>query len=183
MIRIGVAAFDEIEAMIFEAIAGCLAAELEAEVRVAPGRWDAGPAYNEARKQYSAPALLKMLLEKSGARGEDRLLGVTRRDLYIPMLSFVYGQAQLDGRAAVISLARLEPEFYGLAANGALVAERAAKEALHETGHTLGLVHCGDASCAMALSTNLRQLDLKRAALCAACGRAARVRAAGRQGT
>lgn len=183
MIRIGVAAFDEIDAMILEAIAGCLAAELEAKVKPLPGMWDAAPAYNEARRQYSAPALLKMLLEKGGAQRDERILGVTRRDLYIPMLSFVYGQAQLGGRAAVISLARLEPEFYGLAANGALVAGRAAKEALHETGHALGLVHCGDASCAMALSTNLRQLDLKRAALCAACGRAARMRAAGRQGT
>jgi archaemetzincin len=46
---------------------------------------------------------------------------------------------------------------------------RARKEALHEAGHLFGLVHCPDTSCAMALSTGIRQLDQKQPSLCAGC--------------
>jgi archaemetzincin len=80
----------------------------------------------------------------------------------------------LGGRVAVVSLARLRQEFHGLPGNPHVLVQRALKEALHETGHTFGLVHCADGGCAMSLSTNIRQIDLKRAAFCAAC--AARLR-------
>jgi archaemetzincin len=96
-------------------------------------------------------------------------LAVTERDLFVPVLTFVFGQAQLGGRVAVISLARLRQEFYGLAINREVFAERAAKEALHETGHMFGLVHCADRACAMSLATNVRQIDTKQAAFCAPC--------------
>ena len=96
-----------------------------------------------------------------------KLLAITERDLFIPVLTFVYGHAQLGGRVAAISLARLRQEFYGLPANQPVFLERALKEALHETGHTFGLVHCADRECAMSLATNIRQIDLKRAAFCA----------------
>ena len=98
-----------------------------------------------------------------------KLLAVTGRDLFIPVLTFVFGQAQLGGRVAVVSLARLRQEFYGLAPNREILLERAVKEALHETGHTFGLVHCADRSCAMSLATNVRQIDVKQAAFCASC--------------
>jgi archaemetzincin len=101
-----------------------------------------------------------------------KLLAVTERDLFVPVLTFVFGQAQLGGRAAVVSLARLRQEFYGLEPNRECFLERAAKEALHETGHLFGLVHCADRSCAMSLATNVRQIDTKQAAFCAPCGRA-----------
>ena len=39
---------------------------------------------------------------------------MTEGDLAIPTLTFVFGQAQLDGPVAVVSLARLRQEFYGL---------------------------------------------------------------------
>jgi archaemetzincin len=81
----------------------------------------------------------------------------------------VFGQAQLNGTAAVISLARLRQEFYGMPPNPALLAARARKEALHECGHMLGLVHCADRGCVMSLATGIRALDGKGAAFCAAC--------------
>jgi archaemetzincin len=70
----------------------------------------------------------------------------------------------------VVSFARLRQEFYGLAANREIFLERACKEALHETGHMFGLVHCGERKCAMSLATTVRQIDLKEDAFCAACG-------------
>ncbi len=121
-----------------------------------------------ARAQYSAPVVLKALLDGTAGLGE-KVLGVTSEDLFIPMLSFVYGQAQLGGRGGVVSLARLKQEYYGLPGDGRLLAARARKEAVHETGHLFGLVHCEQPECAMRLSTNIRQLDLKGDALCMGC--------------
>ena len=130
-------------------------------------------AFDAARRQYSAPLVLQKLLERAPGPGR-KLLAVTCADLFIPMLSFVYGQAQLGGQVAVVSLARLKQEYYGLPENNALIAGRARKEAVHETGHLFGLVHCEQLDCAMRLSTNIRQLDLKGDALCAGCAALAR---------
>jgi archaemetzincin len=125
-------------------------------------------AWDGARGQYSAPLILRRLLDGAAA-GSDKLLAVTGHDLFIPMLSFVYGQAQLGGQVAVVSMARLRTEYYGLPPDEELLRVRAGKEALHEVGHLFGLVHCPDASCAMALSTGIRQLDRKQPSLCAGC--------------
>ena len=78
--------------------------------------------------------------------GENRLLGITDVDLFIPMLSFVLGQAQLGGPTAVVSVARLRQEFYGLPPDLPLLRARAVKEAVHEIGHTFGLTHCADST-------------------------------------
>src|SRR5271165_3435339 len=91
-------------------------------------------AHDAGRRQYGSLAVLEMLARLCPA-GAGKLLGVTERDLFVPVLTFVFGQAQLGGRAAVISLARLRQEFYGLEPNREVFAERAVKEALRETGH------------------------------------------------
>jgi archaemetzincin len=125
-------------------------------------------AFDAGRSQYASIPVLEMLLARCPPDGA-RLLAVTTRDLFIPVLTFVFGHAQLGGRAAVISLARLRQEFYGLPPDPQIFLERAAKEALHESGHMFGLVHCADRSCAMSLSTGVRQIDSKQPRFCAAC--------------
>ena len=125
-------------------------------------------AYDAGRQQYGSIEVLHMVLRLC-PEDAGKLLAVTDRDLYVPVLTFVFGQAQLGGRAAVISLARLRQEFYELAPNREVFVDRAGKEALHETGHMFGLVHCADRSCAMSLATNVRQIDGKQDAFCAAC--------------
>ena len=45
-----------------------------------------------------------------------RLLGITGLDLYIPILTFVFGEAQMGGPCAIVSYHRLAQEFYGLPA-------------------------------------------------------------------
>ncbi len=124
--------------------------------------------FDAARRQYGSAAVLEMLV-RICPPDATKLLALTGRDLFIPVLTFVYGHAQLRGRVAVISLARLRQEFYGLPPNPQVFLDRAHKEALHETGHTFGLVHCADHQCAMALATNIAQIDRKRDAYCAAC--------------
>lgn len=127
-------------------------------------------ALDARRNQYGSIAVLE-LISRLCPDDAIKLVAVTERDLFIPVLTFVFGQAQLGGRAAVISLARLRQEFYGLEPNRPILLDRAYKEALHEAGHTFGLVHCADHGCAMSLSTRVQQIDQKRAALCLACSR------------
>jgi archaemetzincin len=125
-------------------------------------------AFAPQRGQWSSVAFLEALLGRVPP-GAARLLGVTERDLFVPVLSFVYGQAQLGGRVAVVSLARLRPEFHGLPEAPAVLARRAGTEAVHELGHSFGLVHCLDRRCPMSLSIDLVDLDGKTATPCVAC--------------
>jgi archaemetzincin len=125
-------------------------------------------AFSPARGQWGSVAFLEALLGRVPP-GVSRFLGVTERDLFVPVLSFVYGQAQLGGQVAVVSLARLRPEFHGLPEAPDVLARRAATEAVHEVGHTFGLVHCLDRRCPMSLSIDLPDLDGKTETPCAAC--------------
>jgi len=100
-----------------------------------------------------------------------RVLGVTAADLYIPILTFVFGEAQLRGQCALVSLHRLRQEFYGLPADPGLLRERLLKEAVHELGHTLELTHCDDYGCVMAASHSVEWIDLKGAVPCSVCQR------------
>jgi archaemetzincin len=126
-------------------------------------------AYDAKRGQYQSIELMKAL-SRFTSQGARRVLGVTDVDLAIPMLSFLFGQAQFEGPVAIVSLCRLHQEFYGLPAQQNLLRERAVKEALHELGHTFGLVHCADRSCAMSLATHIELVDSKSEAYCARCG-------------
>jgi archaemetzincin len=126
-------------------------------------------AYDVKRGQYQSVELMK-LLSRFTTPEASRVLGVTEVDLAIPMLSFLFGQAQFEGPVAIISLCRLHQEFYGLPSQDSLLRERTVKEALHELGHTFGLVHCSDGSCAMRLATHIELVDSKSEAYCARCG-------------
>jgi archaemetzincin len=125
--------------------------------------------YDRSRDQYHSVRLMQTLSDVL-PRDAARLIGVTEVDLSIPMLSFLFGQAQMDGRIAVISACRLRQEFYGLPADGDLLRQRTVKETLHELGHTFGLTHCEDAKCVMRLATHIVLVDEKSESYCARCG-------------
>lgn len=126
-------------------------------------------AYDPKRKQYQSIEIMKMLAQIA-PRDAARVIGVTEADLAIPMLTFLFGQAQLDGPIAVISLCRLRQEFYGLPADVELLRERTVKEALHELGHTSGLTHCSERKCPMGLATHIEAVDAKTDRFCERCG-------------
>lgn len=127
-------------------------------------------AYNLKRRQYLAPDLLKNVL-KASPSDTLKILGVTKADIFIPIFTYVFGQAQLNGKAALISLHRLNPEYYGALPNQELYKTRAVKEAMHELGHTFGLIHCPEEiSCIMSFSNSINEIDKKRRFFCPACG-------------
>jgi archaemetzincin len=127
---------------------------------------DPAEAFDRRRRQYHSTRLLAKLKEVE-ARG--RVLGVADVDLFVPILTFVFGEAQLGGRAALFSARRLRQEFYGLPADERLLRERCEKEAAHELGHAHGLAHCPSYDCVMHFSNSVEQVDLKAGLFCAAC--------------
>ncbi len=123
--------------------------------------------YDPRRQQHSSTRILKWLLE-AHPRQAHKVVGITDVDLFIPILTFVYGEAQLGGTAAVVSTARLAPEN-GFRLDRASLTTRLVKECLHELGHTFGLIHCPRPTCVMARSVNLVQVDAKEPVLCRDC--------------
>jgi archaemetzincin len=119
------------------------------------------------RDQLDADALLKDL--EARAEGDAVLVGLTPLDMGIPIFTFVFGRARQGGRAAVVSLARLEPDFYGLPADAEKTAQRTVNEVLHELGHVASLRHCENAACLMRFAASVDRVDVRGSAFCQAC--------------
>jgi predicted Zn-dependent protease len=94
---------------------------------------------------------------------------VTAQDLCIPILTFVFGDAQLNGKAAIVSLFRPRGDAGGPLPPRPIFLRRLIKLSLHELGHTFGLEHCSEDSCLMGFSSNLEKLDQKDTAFCDYC--------------
>jgi len=141
---------------------------LMATVRILPALPVPPESFEARRNQYYSTRILKEML---GEVPQDalKLLGVTDKDLCIPILTYVFGEAQVGGTAAVVSLARLRQEHYGLAPNRPLLLERLRKESLHELGHTFGLVHCPLRECVMYLSNTVVDVDTRGRDFCTGC--------------
>jgi archaemetzincin len=125
-------------------------------------------AYNARRDQYNSTKILQALETRKPGTFE-LLLGIFGEDLYVPELNFVFGQADMIAKVAVIALPRLRQEFYGLEPDRELFLLRAAKEAIHEIGHMKGLGHCRDPRCVMHFSNSLEETDVKEATFCSYC--------------
>ena len=150
-----------------ENLAASLARTFHTPCRIRPQTLDIDFALDAGRGQHHSTAILQRL-ERMADPGA-RLLAVTSADLYVPVLTFVFGEAQLEGACAIVSTARLKDEFYGLPARDDLLRDRLLKEAVHEVGHTFGLRHCTDWSCVMASSHAVEVLDIKSADFCRSC--------------
>ncbi|TES91083.1 MAG: archemetzincin [Desulfobacteraceae bacterium] len=125
-------------------------------------------AYNETRCQYNSKLILKHLLRQCPS-DTLRFIGVTPVDLYVPILKFVFGLAQIEGQYSIISLHRLCPRFYDQPSNPDLLLARLEKAALHELGHTFGITHCRDRRCVMYSSTRIDDTDFKQPDFCLTC--------------
>jgi archaemetzincin len=126
-------------------------------------------AFDDVRKQHRSDVILKKVRSYAEKSRFDRVLGVADVDVFVPRLNFVFGQADCDGKAALISLWRLRPDYYGDLPNEQLFHERSVKEAVHELGHTLGLEHCSNVFCVMHFSNSIYETDVKHSLFCGRC--------------
>jgi archaemetzincin len=124
--------------------------------------------YNTDRQQY----LSIMVIEEIARMDlEGLVLGIAGEDLYAQGLNFVFGEAAPEKGITVISLARLEQEFYGGSPDPERLLERSVKEAVHEVGHLMGISHCPNPECVMRYSNTLSHTDRKSSELCQLCKR------------
>jgi len=138
------------------------------KAEVALGKSQPIPEYtfNKKRNQYHSSEILKNLTRLKQAQ---ITLAIIERDLYVPELNFVFGQADPANKICIISLIRLKQSTYGLAENKELLLNRSLKEAVHEIGHLLGLGHCSNPKCVMYFSNSLLDTDKKDYRFCNTC--------------
>lgn len=143
---------------------------LGSSCHIEPEPLDVTFSYDELRRQAWSTPVLARLAAVSRPPG-TAVVGVTGLDLFVPVFTFVFGEAQVDGPAAIVSTHRLREEFYGLPPNPPLLLQRLTKELLHELGHTQGLRHCDDWRCVMSSAHTVERIDVRQAAFCRSCAR------------
>ncbi len=137
-------------------------------VVVRTGYMDLSEFYDPARRQYNGNTILFKIDEEFASDG-SKTVAIFSVDLFIPILTYIYGQAFLNGRAGIASIHRLGNELYGLPKNEEVLFERFRKEVIHELGHTFGLIHCHSTTCVMRSSTYVEDIDQKSHQLCNKC--------------
>jgi archaemetzincin len=159
----------KVDGSLLQDLCAALPRSLPVACEILPAELDPASAYHIERQQYHSSEILRRM--QAHLRPEDwRLLGIAEVDLYIPILKYVFGEAQMGGPCALVSFHRLRQEFYGLDRDDALLSQRLLKESVHELGHTLDLHHCQDYRCAMASAHAVEWIDLREATLCDSCG-------------
>jgi len=129
-------------------------------------------AYNQWRKQYNAEVIMSMLSKVSEVKFIDKsipTLLLTGFDLYYAGLNFIFGLEDPARCCAIVSLARLKPEFYDEKPSRSLLEERIVKEVIHELGHYIGLDHCYNNKCVMSFSPSVFDVDKKQKEFCDDC--------------
>jgi archaemetzincin len=159
---------EHFEKDVLNIIADDIKREFQALVSIKESSIDLSNYYNPARRQYDDNQILKAV-ELLHPAAHYKILGLFRVDLYIPILTYIFGQAKLGGNTGIASLYRLKNELYGLDKNPNLLINRFRKVVIHEMGHMFGLVHCPNPICIMRSSTYVEDIDQKENHFCPAC--------------
>lgn len=160
--------FGYFEQSLLERIVRDVEDEFQLPVVTREGHLDLSDYYDTSRRQYNGFMLLKDI-EARFADSTAKTLGLFDVDLFIPILTYIFGQAYLNGRTGIASIYRLRNERYGIKPDEKVLLDRFRKEVIHELGHTLGLIHCHDQSCVMRSSTYVEEIDQKEHRLCTKC--------------
>lgn len=151
-----------------EQIAKAVQAEFDFTVNIREGRIELGEYYDPARRQYNGNTLIS-IVDSMTFPESNKILGLFNVDLFIPILTYIFGQAYLNGKSGIASIYRLSNERYGMPKDEQILLDRTKKEVIHELGHTFGLIHCDNPICVMRSSTYLEDVDQKRQNLCHNC--------------
>lgn len=138
------------------------------ETRVQPLLQNVDFAFDARREQFHSTAILRKLATRAPVNAH-KVLAITKVDLFIPILTYVYGEAQLGGVASIISTHRLQVEEATGSPGVVSLEDRIVKEAIHELGHTFNLRHCPEHSCSMHYCRNIADVDRKSVQLCRHC--------------
>ncbi len=154
---IGIQPVGEIKPVYLKILAGSFLGELDIRSTILAPLDQPGYAFDKRRIQYNAGTLISRL-ETMEFKGCDTVIALIDADLFIPVFSFVLGEARMGGRCALVSLFRLQEN-----------PARVAKVALHEFGHLMNLDHCHEKTCVMKFSKDLSQLDSISGIFCRYC--------------
>ena len=153
---------------LLEMVVGDVEREFSLPVKIREGHLDISEFYDPIRGQYDGNRLIHEI-DARFAFNTDKTLGLFNVDLFIPILTYIFGQAYLGGRSGIASIYRLSNERYGIKADEKIFIDRIRKEVIHELGHTFGLIHCRNSTCVMRSSTYVEDIDQKDAELCSQC--------------
>jgi archaemetzincin len=160
--------FGYFDADFLRKIAEAVKKEFPLNVNIKEGHLDLSEYYDPTRRQYNGVKLIHEI-ENACSADSSKTIGLFNVDLFIPILTYIFGQAFLNGRTGIASNYRLSNERYGIKTDNRLALERFIKEVIHELGHTFGLIHCYIPDCVMRSSTYVEDIDQKSIHLCPNC--------------
>lgn len=160
--------FANFEDDFLERIAREITKEYQFPVNIDTSHLDLSEFYDPMRRQYDGNRILK-IIDFISASQYVKKVGLFRVDLFIPILTYIFGQAALNGNSGIASLYRLRNEQYGMKKDEKLLLERFEKVIIHELGHMFGLIHCHIPTCVMRSSTYVEDIDQKNHRLCSKC--------------
>ena len=165
--RIVISPIGDFDIKFFKQIGGGVSRIFGYQTEIKPLLQDVDFALDPGRNQHHSTPILEKLASLAPSRA-IKVLAVTKVDLFIPILTYVYGEAQLGGKACIISTHRLN-EGLSPMGNQETYRRRVAKEAIHELGHTFKLSHCQDHTCIMHYCRSIKDVDRKSDQLCRYC--------------
>jgi archaemetzincin len=166
--NINLISFGHFDEGLLDMVSDYISREFDLPVKTRDGFLDLSEFYNPARRQYNGTSLLKKI-DSDFAVDSSKTMGLFNVDLFIPILTYIFGQAFLNGKAGIVSVYRFINERYGMKADNDLLVSRLRKEIIHELGHMFGLVHCTDPLCVMRSGSYVEDIDQKGYSLCLKC--------------
>lgn len=160
--------YGRFEKKFLEKLTSDIGVEFGLPVKVKDSYADLTAYFDASRRQYDANKLLGLIDSDSKSKA-IKTIGLFHIDLFIPILTFIFGQAIFNGDTGIASIYRLRNEQYGLPKNNELLYERFRKVVIHELGHTFGLKHCHVPTCVMRSTTYVEEIDQKEYHFCSKC--------------